>query len=1150
MNIATIDLDEKFTRKSGPVFLTGMQALVRLALEQRRQDRARDLNTAGFISGYRGSPIGGFDRELWRAQKHLDELGIRFQPGVNEDIAATSIWGTQQVPLFPGARHDGVFGIWYGKGPGLDRSGDAIRHANQAGTSPLGGVLAVVGDDHSAKSSAFGAQSEYAFMDWMIPVVVPSNVSEFIDYGLFGFAMSRFSGLWTGFKLAGVSAESSASVILPETRAPFVLPEIAMPSGGLHIRYPEPDRAAYEARVKEFRLPAAIAFARANGIDRTLIDSSDARIGILTAGKAFGDVGQALSDLGLDVATAARCGIRLRKLGMTWPLDREAMLDFARGLDLIVVVEEKRGFVEDQLKTILFDAALPRPPRIVGKRDENGAPLFSDSRDLDALAVARVLVPRLAGPAVPGDLSGRLSGMEDRMTAAALPPVLMRTPYFCSGCPHNRSTVLPEGSLAIGGIGCHTLATRMDRSILTVTHMGGEGSSWIGISPFVEMDHVFQNVGDGTYFHSAQLGVRAAVAADVNMTFKILYNDAIAMTGGQPLDGTLTVPQLAHQVSAEGVRRIAVVADDPGKYAGQQSFPQGVTISHRDDLDVIQTELKSVKGVSVLIYDQTCAAEKRRRRKRAQYPDPAKRVFINEAVCEGCGDCGRKSNCLSVHPVETEFGTKRQIDQSSCNKDYSCVDGFCPSFVTVEGGDLRRRPARIPDGAPIPLPPQLELSDPHSILLAGIGGTGIVTVGALLGMAAHIEGKACTVNDVTGSAQKGGLVASHVILSQSRDRLHAERIQSGRADAMIAADLVVASMPEILGKVGAGTAYALVNTDPAQTGSFLRSADAKFPADKMRRQIEERLGGASPDFLAVSTVAKALTGDVAGANVLMLGIAWQKGFIPLRLESIEQAIRVNNVAVKANLAAFEWGRRIGIDRSVAIEAGGGETEAAEAGLDDILRRRADLLADYQDRRYADRYRALVEIARRAEDALGDKSGFAWAVAVNGYKLMAYKDEYEVARLLTSAAFAKEIAGRFEGDYRVRFHLAPPLLSRRDERTGHLKKRSFGSWMKVPMAVLTRFRFLRGTPLDIFGHTAERKAERALIVSYEQVVAELARGLTAANHGEAVAIAALPDLVRGYGHVKEANMARYEEQLRTRLEGFRTTVVDAGKVDSK
>lgn len=1134
-----VALDDKYWQLHGPVYLTGMQALVRLPIEQRRRDVAAGLNTAGFISGYRGSPMGGYDRELWRAQKFLDEHHIRFQPGVNEDIAATSLWGTQQLGQFPGARYDGVFGIWYGKGPGLDRSGDAIRHANQAGSSPHGGVLAIVGDDHASKSSAFGAQSEFAFVDWMMPVVVPAGVSEFVSFGLFGFALSRFSGLWTGFKIAGVSAESSTIVDIPQQWPALVTPAgVEIPPGGLNIRPRELDRGAYEERLKRYRLPAAVAFGRANGIDRNEIDGEAARIGILTAGKAYLDVRQALAELGLSDEQAAALGIRLRKLGMVWPLDPVGIRDFAKGLELIIVVEEKRGLIEEQLKSILFDAALPQPLRVIGKRDEAGAILFTDSREIDAVTAAQAIASRLVARGAPSQLAERAAALVERRGANEAADVLTRTPYFCSGCPHNRSTVVPEGSLVIAGIGCHTMASRMDRGIQTLTHMGGEGASWIGISPFTDLKHVFQNVGDGTYFHSAQLCVRAAVAADVSITFKILYNDAVAMTGGQPLDGTLTVPQLTHQLEAEGVRRIALVADDPDKYPADAVMAGIVTRHHRDDLDLVQRELAEFKGVSALIYDQTCAAEKRRRRKCGQFPDPARRVVINEAVCEGCGDCGVKSNCLSVQPFDTEFGSKRRIDQSSCNKDYSCIDGFCPSFVTVEGGRLRKGQPAAADMADIPEPELPQTTQPLAILVAGVGGTGIVTIGALLGIAARIDGKACTVNDVTGSAQKGGLVASHVIVADSADAIHTERILPGSANVLIAADLVVAAMPEILSRTGAGTQHALINTDEIQVGSFLRNARASFPRQKLQDRLADRIARDRIVFLAADACARALTGDVMGVNLMMLGFAWQRGWIPLRRDAIEQAVRLNGVAVDANLAAFAWGRRLAVQPDLAAQFGN-EKAPDTATLDGLIAHRSRELEKYQGARYAGRYRDLVARVRRAEEKCAPgRSDLTEAVARFGYKLMAYKDEYEVARLLSDPAFFSRIAGEFEGDYKVVFHMAPPLLSRRNPLTGHLIKRSFGKGTRRLLSVLAKMKFLRGGPLDVFGYTAERRMERDLVTQYFAIVEEIAAALTPVNHATAVELASLPDDIRGYGHVKEASIVRAEARRSELLGRFR------------
>lgn len=1153
MNAIEVTLDDKYRQLHGPVFMTGMQALVRLALEQRRSDVAAGLNTAGFISGYRGSPMGGFDRELWRAQSFLDEHHIRFQPGVNEEIAATSLWGTQQVGQFPGPRYDGVFGMWYGKGPGLDRSGDAIRHANQAGSSPHGGVLAIVGDDHASKSSAFGAQSEFAFVDWMMPVIVPAGVKEFVSFGLFGFALSRFCGLWTGFKLAGISAESSAIVDIPSVREPYILPTIEMPPGGLNIRTNESDRGAYEERLKRYRLPAAIAFARANGIDRTEIDSPVARVGILTAGKAYLDIRQALADLGLDDAQTAAAGVRLRKLGMTWPLDPEGIRAFADGLELIIVVEEKRGLIEDQVKMILFDADLARPPRVIGKRDENGAILLTDSREIDPIMVAEAIVPRLVARGAPDDLAERLTALVARRGKPGGADVLTRTPYFCSGCPHNRSTVVPENSVVIAGIGCHTMARTMDRSIVTMTHMGGEGASWIGISPFTELKHIFQNVGDGTYFHSGQLCVRATVAADVPITHKILYNDAVAMTGGQPLDGTLTVPQLAQQLAAEGVKRIALVADDPDKYPSDAGIPRMVTIHHRDDLDAVQRELANFRGVSALIYDQTCAAEKRRRRKRGQFPDPARRVMINESVCEGCGDCGAKSNCLSVRPVETEFGTKRQIDQTSCNKDFSCLDGFCPSFVTIEGGSLRKGTPLVDSDADIPEPALPASAQPLSILVAGIGGTGIVTIGALLGTAARIDNKVCTVNDVTGSAQKGGLVASHVIIADRADTIHAERIVAGGAKVLIAADIVVAAMPDILTRVGSETQHAIINTDATQTGSFLRNAKASFPVNDLKQRLIDRLDVSRAEFVAADTYARALTGDVQGVNLLLLGMAWQKGWIPLTRGAIEQAIRLNGVAVSANLAAFAWGRRLAIQPGLVVNSEG-DAKPDTSTIDGLIAHRAQALVAFQDAAYSERYRTAVKAVRRVEqERMPGQTALTEAVARYAYKLMSYKDEYEVARLLSDPAFFKRVEREFEGPYKVVFHMAPPLLAGKNPATGHLKKRAYGPSTLVLLRILARLKGLRGTWADPFGYTAERRTERQLIAQYLDFIGEIGASLTPENYSIAVELASLPDEIRGYGHVKEASIQRFTKRLADLLAQFRTSAQvknDAGNITER
>jgi indolepyruvate ferredoxin oxidoreductase len=1119
---SAVALNDKYLQTEGQVFLSGMQALVRLPMLQRVHDAKFGLRTAGFVSGYRGSPVGGYDRELWRARDLLEASDIRFQPGLNEDLAATSCWGTQQLGLLPGARYDGVFALWYGKNPGLDRSTDAIKHATHWGTAPLGGVLAVVGDDQLAKSSAFGHQSEFGFVDCLMPVLAPSNVEEILSLGLAGWAMSRYCGSWVGFKIAGSTCETSATVTLPDaTRAWRTPDDFAMPPEGVHIRWPD-DANAIEARQKQVKLPAAQAFAFANGLDRVKLGARPgAKIGVIAPGRAYHDVRQALRELGLSEEAAERAGLRLYKPALVWPLEPRALRSFAEGLETVLVVEDKRPLVEDQVKTLLYDARLERPPRVIGKKDAEGKPLLPDTLEVDPLTIALALGPLLG---IDVATLAAIEAKHARMRVA--PPLDLRTPYFCSGCPHNTSTVVPDESLAIGGIGCHTLAMFMDRSTVTFTHMGGEGASWIGLAPFTDLPHVFQNIGDGTYQHSGSLGIRAAVAAGVTMTFKLLYNDAVAMTGGQKVEGGPTVPQITRQLAAEGVETIAVVTDEPTKYGALADFAPGVSVHHRDELDQVQRELRGVKGVSVLVYDQTCAAEKRRRRKRNAFPDPAKRVVINELVCEGCGDCGVQSNCLSIVPVETPFGRKRQIDQASCNKDYSCVKGFCPSFVTVEGGQLRREPAAgAAHSVEPPMLPSLQ-DRTHTVLIVGIGGTGIVTVGAILGMAARIEGKAASVNDVTGMAQKGGPVLAHVTFAAREEDLTAERIGIGDADALIAADTVVATMPDAFRRLGPRT-HAVVSSDETQTGSFPRNADARVQMAALVKRLRERVG--TLDTLPANRVAGAATGDPITAGLLLLGFAFQRGLIPLTAESIKAAVRLNNVQVTKNLSAFAWGRTLAAGKttleSLGISDGGEETLAA------MIAQRVAFLTSYQNARYAARYAALVERARAAEDGKAPgRDEFARAVARYAFKLMAYKDEYEVARLHSDRRFHEKIARQFEGDYKLAVHLAPPVLSQPDPVTGKIDKRRFGPWMFKAFPLLAKLKFLRGTAFDLFGRTAERRTERALIEEYFALVETLCSGLSGDNHHLAVQIASIPEKIRGYGHVKarHLNEAKKEE----------------------
>jgi len=1138
MALAPLSLDDKYTRESGRVYLSGMQALVRLPMMQRQRDAAAGLDTGCFVTGYRGSPLGGFDQQLWQARRFLQRNNIHFLPGVNEDMAATAIWGTQQIGLFGDATCDGVFGLWYGKGPGVDRSGDALRHGNFAGTAPHGGVLLLAGDDHTARSSTTAHQCEYAFMDAMIPVLNPAGVQEFLDLGLYGWAMSRYSGCWVGFKTIAETAESSASVSVDPERIAVVQPDdFEMPPDGLHIRWPDTP-LAQEDRLHRYKIHAAVAFARANQLNRVVIDAPKRRFGIVTAGKSYLDVRQALDDLGIDDAMATRIGLAVYKVGMTWPLEPQGLRAFAQGLEEILVVEEKRAVMENQIKEQLYNWDADLRPRVIGKYDENGEWILPSCNELTPARIARVIARRIARFYSSERIESRLRFLLDKEQALLREPTpIQRVPYFCSGCPHNTSTKVPDGSRAMAGIGCHYMVQWMDRNTTTYTQMGGEGVPWIGQAPFSRTKHVFANMGDGTYFHSGIMAIRACVAAGVNITFKLLYNDAVAMTGGQPMDGPLDPAMVTRQLYAEGVSHIVVVSDEPDKYPVGTEWAPGVELRHRDDLDRVQRDLRDFPGVTALVYDQTCAAEKRRRRKRGRYPDPAKRVVINELVCEGCGDCSIQSNCLSVVPLETEFGRKRRIDQSSCNKDFSCLKGFCPSFVTVHGGHLRRpAPAAAAAGAaraaamPEPNPPDLD--GPYGILVTGVGGTGVVTIGALLGVAAHLEGKGCTVLDMTGLAQKGGAVTSHVRLAPTPEDLHAVRISAGGARLLLGCDLVVSAGFDALSKVRQGVTRVVINAQETITGDFTRNPDLVFPERRLREMILAAAGDAATDFLPATRLATALIGDSIATNLFMLGYAWQNGAVPLSRAAIERAIELNGTAVEANLSAFHWGRRAAHDRG-AVEAAAETGEAPadrrlSSDLDEAIARRVDFLTAYQDPRYAARYRALVERARYAEAGHAPGlAGFAEAVAQSYFKLLAYKDEYEVARLYTDGTFLSELRGQFEGDYRLRLHLAPPLLARRDPESGHLQKREYGAWVLTAMRGLAALRRLRGTPFDVFGYTAERRRERRAIGDYEALVGELLPALTPETHEIAVELATLPQSVRGFGHIKEANRVAAE-----------------------
>ncbi|MEX3937658.1 indolepyruvate ferredoxin oxidoreductase family protein [Paraburkholderia phymatum] len=1155
---APVTLDDKYTLEKGRVYISGTQALVRLPMLQKARDLKAGLNTAGFISGYRGSPLGALDQSLWKAKKHLQANDIVFQPGVNEDLAATSVWGTQQINLWPGATRDGVFGMWYGKGPGVDRTGDVFKHANSAGCDARGGVLVLAGDDHAAKSSSVAHQSEHAFIAAGIPVLYPANVQEYLDYGLHGWAMSRYSGLWVAMKCVTDVIESTASIDLDPERVEIVTPtDYTMPAGGLNIRWPDAP-LAQEARLLDEKWYAALAYVRANKLNRVVIDSPKPRFGIITAGKAYLDVRQALSDLGLDDDTCAQIGLRLLKVGCVWPLDAQDARAFATGLEEILVVEEKRQILEYALKEELYNWREDVRPKIYGKFDERdneggewsvprGDWLLPAHYELSPALIAKAIARRLARAYLPDDVRARMLArvaiIEAKEREAAKPRVSVeRKPWFCSGCPHNTSTNVPEGSRALAGIGCHYMSMWMDRKTETFSQMGGEGVAWLGQMHFSGDKHVFVNLGDGTYFHSGLLAIRAAIASNANITYKILYNDAVAMTGGQPVDGVLTVPQIAHQVHAEGAKRIVIVTDEPQKYHSGVGLPTGVDVHHRDQLDSVQRTLRDMPGTTVLIYDQTCATEKRRRRKRGTYPDPARRAFINDAVCEGCGDCSVQSNCLSVEPLDTPLGTKRKINQSSCNKDFSCVKGFCPSFVTAEGAQLRKPQAALaagtgsgmPDFDALPLPSLPALARPYGILVTGVGGTGVVTIGGLIGMAAHIERKGVTVLDMAGLAQKGGAVLSHVQVASAPQALHATRIATGEARLVIGCDAIVSASNDVLSRTQHGVTFAAINSGATPTADVIKNPKWTFPGTQTEAELRESMGDGCA-FIDANALALTLLGDTIYSNPLLLGFAWQKGWLPLELTSLVRAIELNGVSVEKNRQAFNWGRYVAHHGAAAVQAMIKPAVALQRivvqmpeSLDTLISVREALLTAYQNEAYARSYRRVIDRirAKETEIAGNSKLPLTRAVAVNLAKLMAYKDEYEVARLYADPAYMEKLRQQFDGvpgrDYKLSFYLAPPLLAKRDEH-GHLQKKRFGPWVLPVFRVLARMKGLRGTALDVFGRTAERRGERQLIAEYIALVDEFCATLDARRLPVALQLANLPDDIRGFGHVKERNV---------------------------
>lgn len=1135
------ELDDRYRRESGRVFLTGTQALVRIPLMQRTMDQAAGLNTAGFISGYRGSPLASYDMELWRASRYLEESNVRFLPAVNEELAATAILGTQQVEGDPNRDVDGVFGIWYGKGPGVDRAGDGLKHGNAYGSSPHGGVLVVAGDDHGCVSSSMPHQSDVAFLTWLMPNLSPASVAEFLQFGLYGIALSRFSGMWVGFKAVSETVESAMSVELgPYPR--FHHPEnFRPPADGLHIRWPDYPGPQIEERL-EYKKAATLAFAEANPIDRKIFDTPNANYGIVTTGKGHLDLMEALRLLGIDRREARRIGLDVYKVGMVWPLAHDSALDFVRGKHEVLVIEEKRGLIESQFKEYFYDYPGRKPERMIGKEDELGDKLVPWVGELSPLQLARIVATRLDAEFTGLNLTSKARSLFDGKAPVIEIGGASRTPYFCSGCPHNTSTKVPEGSRALAGIGCHFMANWMNRDTDGLIQMGGEGVNWITRSMFNGEQHIFQNLGDGTFYHSGSLAIRQALAARTNITFKILFNDAVAMTGGQPVDGPITVERIAHSVRAEGVDRIALVSDEPELFDAAD-LPPGTTISHRRDMDTIQRELREIPGVTILIYAQTCATEKRRRRKRGTLADPNKFVVINDLVCEGCGDCSVESNCLSVIPKETPFGRKRQIDQNSCNKDYACVNGFCPSFVTIENGKRQKKKAAndvFPDNKldAIEKPSIPGLGHSYDLLVTGVGGTGVITVGALITMAAHLEGRGTSVLDFMGFAQKFGPVISYIRFAPNPSELNQVRIDDQQADALIGCDLVVSSSLQASRTYRKGKTRAVINTTEMSTADFVKFRDANLQAGRRVEAIADVTGRENLSTVAANHLAEALLGNTIYANVLMVGYAWQHGLIPVSEVALLRAIELNDVDVLQNTKAFNWGRIAAADPNfVARQLNDPDQPVSGVeSLDDMIERRRNFLTAYQDDALSARYAQLVENVRIAESAirLDGKTDLTAAVARAYFSILAYKDEYEVARLHTRPDFLRRLRDEYGSKARIRFHLAPPILSAGTDSRGRPRKREFGAWIIPVFRLLAKLRVLRGTRLDLFGLTRERKMERALISEFESRAKHIIEKLTADNHGPALEIINEYLEIRGFGPVKENALAESRARIESKL----------------
>ncbi|GMG81783.1 indolepyruvate ferredoxin oxidoreductase family protein [Paralimibaculum aggregatum] len=1123
MDLRDVRLSDRYDLGKSPVLLSGTQALVRATLMQRARDAAAGIDTAGYVTGYRGSPLGGVDGAFGAARKPLEAANVRFHSGLNEDLAATALWGTQQAELRGEGRHQGVFGLWYGKGPGVDRTGDVFRHANLAGTSPHGGVLAAMGDDHTCESSTTCHQSEMAFMDAMIPILSPAGVQELLDMMMAGWEMSRFSGCWVGIKAIKDIVEATAVVDGDPHRMRLVRPEdFEMPQGGLGIRLGDTPQTQ-EARLHDHKRFAAQAFARANGLDRRVHGARGARIGIAASGKSWMDTVHALEMLGITGDLEA-LGITTYKVGLVWPLESQRLTEWAEGLDLVIVVEEKRAIIETQVKEILYNR--PARPRVVGWKDETGQVLFSVKMDLNPGQIAEGIARMLAREGVSHPaIEPALARLRAAAETGRAPVLAERKPWFCAGCPHNSSTAIPEGSRAYAGIGCHYMVQWMDRGTEGFTHMGGEGANWIGEAPFSRRGHVFQNLGDGTFNHSGLMAIRAAVYSGVNITYKILYNDAVAMTGGQRNDGGLDAGKIARECQAAGVARVVAVRDEKEEAA---DLPANIAVFERADLDAVQRELAETPGCTVLLYIQTCAAEKRRRRKRGLAADPEERVFINPSVCEGCGDCGVQSNCVAILPHETPLGRKRRIDQSACNKDFSCLKGFCPSFVTVTGARPKAAAGTL-DLPAIPEPEVLALDRQYGLMITGIGGTGVVTIGAILSMAAHLEGKAASEMQMAGLAQKGGAVAIHCRLAPEPEAITAVRIAVGEADAVIGGDMVVTAAPKTLGMMARGRTGVILNTQETVTGAFTHDPEFRLPSRRLRTAVEAQVGAEAVRALDATRLATVLLGDAIFGNMALLGAAWQAGLVPLSKAAILKAIELNGAAVEGNTRAFELGRWAVAEPEAALAAIAAPAPAEET-LAEKIARRADHLTGFQNARLARKYRDFVAKAEAAGGA-----PLAEAVAEGYFKLLAYKDEYEVARL-HSETLEAALSEEFDGVDRVTFHMAPPLLSRMGP-DGRPRKRRFGPWMRTALGLLRRGKVLRGTVLDPFGYSAERRAERRAIRDYARLMRRIFKAVTPGTLETAVALARLPLEIRGFGPVKAEAAERAAEKQAALLAQF-------------